>query len=133
MVTESDLDEKHGAILQAAYWQSKEIFDRSPQPMYLYFDDTHKICNKPFADMLGYSSPDEWAGEAKPFLHTFTASDSHTILARSYRRAVEDCEASCVDVEWKTKDGRSVATKVVLVPVVLGTQMLALHYVIRGV
>jgi hypothetical protein len=32
----------------------KQVLDKSGQAIYLYLDDSHKVCNKKFADMLGY-------------------------------------------------------------------------------
>jgi hypothetical protein len=37
--------------------QFKEVLEKSPQPTYLYLDDTHKVYNKVFSDLLGYASP----------------------------------------------------------------------------
>jgi hypothetical protein len=41
----------HEELVTGFYNQLKEIFDSSEQAIYLYLDDTHKVCNKKFAQM----------------------------------------------------------------------------------
>lgn len=49
----------HEELANGFYNQLKQIFDSSEQAIYLYLDDNHKVCNKKFASLLGYNSPEE--------------------------------------------------------------------------
>jgi hypothetical protein len=80
--------------------------------MYLYLDDEHKACNQKFASLLGYKSPEEWAGSKEPFAQAFVAPKSHKALVTAYQNAVERSVGSAIKVTWKKKDGREVDTDV---------------------
>ena len=56
----------HEHLVKELTDQLEPIFSRSPQPVYLYLDDEHKSCNRKFAQMLGYSSPQEWVDNPNP-------------------------------------------------------------------
>ena len=56
----------HEELVEGFHNQLKEIFNSSKQAVYLYLDDNHKVCNKKFAEMLGFSSPAEWAKVENP-------------------------------------------------------------------
>ena len=43
----------HEELVKGLYDQMKVIFEKSAQPMYLYFDDNHKACNGTFATFFG--------------------------------------------------------------------------------
>ena len=51
----------HEDLVNGFYEQMKKILDNSEQPIFIYLDDNHKICNRKFAAFLGYKSPQEWA------------------------------------------------------------------------
>jgi PAS domain-containing protein len=90
------------------------ILDESPQAMFIYLDDYHKVCNRRFADMLGYSSPDEWARMPNPVSDTTT--DTRDDLKTAVMAAIQDKAASTFPVSWKTKYGRTISTKCVAAP-----------------
>ena len=59
-------DEHHEHLVKELANQLEHVFSHSPQASYLYLDDIHKICNQRFADMLGYSSAEEWVKNETP-------------------------------------------------------------------
>lgn len=59
-------DPHHEHLIKELTDQLEPLFSNSPQGVYLYLDDEHKSCNKKFADMLGYKSPQEWADNQYP-------------------------------------------------------------------
>ena len=61
-----DEHQHHEDLVEGITQQMKQVLDKSGQAIYLYLDDTHKVCNKKFADMLGYKSPKEWAETEAP-------------------------------------------------------------------
>jgi len=119
----------HEALVGGLYKQLKPVFENSEQAMYLYLDDVHKVCNKRFADLLGYDSPRAWAAVEEPFPMVFVASKSRRTLVSAYQDAIERFVGSAIDVTWQTKSGGAVETRVILVPVTYDGHVLALHYI----
>lgn len=96
--------------------------------MYIYLDDTHKMCNEKFAALLGYDSPKQWA-DVQGALEPFVEEKSQQILASAYWRAIEKCAASAVKVTWKKKNKETVETNVILVPIAYREHLLAVHFI----
>ena len=124
-------EHKHEALVSGLYRQMKEVFEKSEQAMYLYLDDVHKVCNKRFADLLGYDSPKAWATADEPFPLVFVASKSRRTLVEAYQNAIERFVGSTIDVAWQTKSGQTVDSQVILVPVAYEGHVFALHFISR--
>jgi len=122
-------EHKHETLVSGLYRQMKEVFEKSEQAMYLYLDDVHKICNKRFADLLGYDSPKAWAAGDEPFPMVFVASKSRRTLVSAYQDAIERFIGSTIDVTWQAKSGQTVDTHVILVPVAYEGHVFALHFI----
>jgi PAS domain-containing protein len=122
-------EHKHEALVSGLYRQMKEIFENSEQAMYLYLDDVHKVCNKRFADLLGYDSPKAWATADEPFPLVFVASKSRGALVSAYQDAIERFVGATIDVAWQTKSGQTVDSQVILVPVAYEGHVFALHFI----
>ena len=120
--------DKHKAIIQDAKKQFAIILKESKQGVYIYLDDTHKLCNEKFASMLGYKSGKEWANVNQPFTEAFVEPESQHTLVSAYQEAMDSKTGSCIDVAWKKPTGR-VNTRVILVPITVKGHLLALHYI----
>ena len=107
----------------------KNIFEGSGQGIYVYLDDNHFVCNKKFASLLGYDSAKEIEDMKGDFLGSFVADGSKDSLASTYQKASEKFEGSSIKVSWKKKDGGSVETNCILVPISYEGHVLALHYI----
>ena len=118
----------HEELVEGFYNQLKEIFDSSKQAIYLYLDDSHKVCNKKFAEMHGFSSPEEWAKVEDAF-EVFVDQGSQETLASAYNQAMEKLIPSTIQVTWKKKMGGTVDTTVVLVPIAYDDHLFALHFI----
>ena len=128
MTAQAGID--HTEILRRAYVDLRRLFETSHQAMYLYYDDMHKICNDRFARLLGYDSPEEWSRVELPFTDEFVEAGASTeALVNAYRAAQQHFIASCVDVNWLTKQGETVPTRTILVPYVRGEDVYALHFI----
>lgn len=46
-------EDDHKELVKGLSDQLKQVLERSEQAVYIYLDDTHKNCNKRFADLLG--------------------------------------------------------------------------------
>jgi len=117
----------HEELIAGLVDQIRIVFESSEQGMYLYLDDTHKVCNQKFASLLGYRTPEEWA-RAEEFT-ALVAEKSVETLVTAYQKAMEKKIGSTIGVTWKMKTGSSVDSVVILVPVAYGGHLFALHWV----
>ncbi len=115
-------------LINGLYKQLKPVMDASKQGMYIYFDDEHKVCNKRFATLLGYS-PESWASVKESFPVAFVDEDSQHDLVSAYQEAMEHRVGSAIDVTWKTKSDERVTTQVLLVPFAFENHLFAVHFV----
>lgn len=128
-ITIMDNHEHHLDIINGIKNQLKEIFENSEQGIYIYLDDTHKICNQKFALLLGYKSPKEWASVDKSFISAFVAKESQEKLVCSYQKVMERMAASTNKIIWKKKDGTSLKTNVVIAPITFNGHLMAIHFI----
>lgn len=120
--------EHHEELVKGIAKQLKPILDNSKQAIYIYLDDTHKVCNKKFADMLGYKSVAEWANIEAP-LADVVEEDQQSVIS-AYEDAMDNMAASCLYIRVKNiKTGRTIKTRMVMVPITYsGTHLFALHF-----
>lgn len=119
----------HDEIMKSITEEYADMFEHSGQGMYIYMDDTHKVCNEKFATLLGYTSPEEWANVETSFPDAFVAQDSQETLISAFQDAMEHMTGSTNTISWKKKDGSTVSTDVILVPIVHEHHLFALHFV----
>lgn len=119
----------HEELIKGIYEQQKEVFEESKQAIYIYYDDTHKICNQRFASLLGYKSVEELLAVNKPFIEAFVNDESQEILVSTYRNAMENKIGSDIEVLWKKKTGESIKTRVIMVPISYMGELFALHFI----
>ncbi len=112
MITNTKV-QQHQEIIDGIGQQFKEIFEESLQAIYVYLDDSHKICNQRFASLLGYKSIEEWSAIEQPFTEVFVTDESKEILVSTYGKAMENKIGSNIEVSWKKKSGESVKTNVI--------------------
>ncbi len=127
----NDHHHDHHELIDAVAGEYEELFGHSTQAMYIYFDDEHKVCNKKFATLLGYTSPEEWADVHENFPEVFVAKKSQETLVSAYQEAMEHGVGSTNSIVWKKKDGKDVSTTVILVPIVYDGHLFALHFVTK--
>ena len=117
---------------EAIDWVSDEfrpILEGSPQGVYIYACDTHKVANTRFARMLGYGSAEELQKLDVPWIDAFVAEEIADQLVGSYTRAMEERVGSSFAVTWKRKGGGHVRTNVILVTISYKGLDMALHFV----
>ncbi len=124
--------EHHEELMQDVAEQLKNIFDTSEQAIYIYLDDFHKVCNKKFTDLLGYDSPAAWAAVTESFPETFVAPESQTTLIDAFGAAMQQKVGSTISVTWKKKDGDTIVTSVILVPMSFQNHLVAVHFVSKN-
>lgn len=121
--------QEHENIIKAASDQLRKILEGSTDSIYIYLDDTHKLANKNFADLLEYASAEEWASVTDPFTEMLADEKSQHTLVHAYSKAIEKMAGSQIQVSWKTKTGKIIDTNVIIVPISINGQLLALHFV----
>lgn len=124
----SEIDIHHEELVSGLLNQMKIIFESSEQPLYLYLDDNHWACNKRFADLLGYKSPEELVSQEVPLLDALVSEKSQDSLVTAYGNAMEKMVGSTIEVTWKKNNGQTVDTNVILVPVAYDGHLFALHF-----
>lgn len=119
-------------FLTGLYNQMKKILDSSGQPVFIYLDDTQKLCNQRFAEFLGYSSPHEWS-KTPGFLEVFVADEvSKNSFMNAYWSAINNMNASSVELTWRRKDGRKIKSTMVILPMVYEGNILSVHFIINS-
>ena len=119
----------HTAGLRALAADLQGMADESPQAMYIFLDDRNKWCNQRFASLLGYASPQEWAKVADSFTSAFVDPKSQATIVSTYQDAMEQGVGAQVPVTWRRKDGKTVKTRVILVPLEREGHRMALHFI----
>ena len=119
----------HGDLMQSVASEYEEVLANSQQGVYIYLDDTHKVCNEKLATLLGYASAEEWANITTSFPEAFVAESSQETLVTAYQDAMEEKVGSTNKIVWKKKDGSTLSTDVLLVPLVYEGHLMALHFV----
>ena len=120
--------EHHEELVKGFHAQLKQIFDSSQQAIYLYLDDNHKVCNKKFAEMLGFRSPEEWSRVENP-LEVGVDKMSQDAVVSAYRNAMEKLVASKIHVKLRKKAGGTFFASMIMVPVAYQGHMFALHFI----
>ena len=121
-------NQHHEDLITGIAQQLKPILDKSEQAVYIYLDDTHKVCNKKFADLLGYKTAKEWASTDAPLADIVEEDQGSVITA--YENAMEKMVASDTEVRVKNiKTGKLVKTRIILVPIAYSGHLFALHFV----
>lgn len=120
-------DEHHEHLVKELVEQLEPVFSKSPQAIYLYLDDVHKICNQKFADMLGYKSTSEWVSNENP-VGDISKEDQPKII-EAYGQASRHFEASAVAATIVKKDGTRLKTKIIMVPVTYKGEVFVLHFI----
>ena len=120
-------DEHHVHLIKEVAEMLEPVLSNSPQAIYLYLDDTHKICNQKFADMLGYKSIAEWVANETP-VDDVLESDQNKVI-EAYGAASEKYEASSLSATVVKKDGTQVRTNVIMVPFTYKNEVFVLHFI----
>jgi hypothetical protein len=111
----TETEHHHAEVVKQIATQMKPVLDKSSQGVYIYLDDAHKVCNKKFADLLGYDSAKEWEIAEAPL--SDVAEDDQESVIFAYEAASERMTASCIDVKFKNvKTGHTIKTSMIVVP-----------------
>ena len=133
MKKENDLDRKrqdkdHERIVREMLEQFKPVFEQSPDGVYLYLDDRHKVCNKRMADLFGLSV-EEWAA-VPSFLDAFVAQEDRELVAGNYQHQVATMTRPVTfRFHARKKDGTTFLAETEMIPISWGGHPVAYHFV----
>jgi len=123
-----DEHQHHVQLVEGITQQMKPVLEESEQAIYIYLDDNHKVCNKKFADLLGYKSPKEWASTDAP-LADVVEEDQQSVID-AYMNASEKMSASAIQVRVKNvKTGRIMKTRMIIVPIGHSSHVFTAHFI----
>ncbi|MHB8843701.1 MAG: PAS domain-containing protein [Nitrospirota bacterium] len=108
--------------------QFMPVFAQSPDGVYLYLDDTHKVCNKRLADMFGMTI-DEWR-KVPNFLEGCVAPPDRELVASNYRKHVTALNRPVTfRFHGQRKNGETFLAETVMIPVSWNGNAVAYHFV----
>jgi PAS domain S-box-containing protein len=118
----------HDTIIDELREQFAPVLDGSPDGVYIWLDETHKICNDRLASLFGYCV-DEWCATS-PFLDSFIAPEDRDRYGATYQRVVKGNDSpSRFAFTGVRKDGSTFAAETDIVPMSHSGQMVAYHFV----
>lgn len=129
----SDLDRKHRTraheqVLSGLLEQFLPVFAHSPDGVYLYLDDTHKVCNKRLADMFGMTV-EEWR-KVPDFLDRFVAPSDRELVATNFRQHVTGLSRPATfRFHALRKNGETFLAETEMIPVSWNGHAVAYHFV----
>ena len=122
-----DEQQHHEELIKGITEQMKPVLEQSGQAIYIYLDDNHKVCNKKFAELLGYKSPKEWADAEAP-LSDIVEGDQQSVID-AYMNASEKMVASAIEVRAKNvKTGKIVKIRMIVAPVAYAGHVFTAHF-----
>jgi PAS domain-containing protein len=121
-------EHEHQAMLKELAMQFQPLFERSPDGIYLYIDEVHKICSSGFAKMLGLAA-EEWQA-MEGFVEKHVAQPDQELIVRNYHQHIHQLLTPVrFRMQAVRKDHSTFAAEVDMIPFPYKGEMLALHFV----
>ena len=76
----------------------------------------------------GFKSPEEWA-EKQGFLEVYVTEKSRETLSSAYWNAMKKMAASTIQLTWMKKDGATIDSTMILVPMFFQGHLFSVHFV----
>lgn len=123
-------EEADQVLISDLYKQMHKILSISEQPILIYLDDKHKVCNQQFADMLCYGSPHELSSTPGFLELLIDDEESRNAFMEAYWTAINNMNAVGLDVTWRKKNNTKLKTSVVMVPMEYEGHILLVQFII---
>jgi PAS domain S-box-containing protein len=121
-------EHEHVKILKEISEQFQPLFQKSPDGIYIYLDEVHKICSERFAKMLGLSVA-EWEA-MEGFVNKHAAEADQEKIVNNYQQHIhQKLTPVTFRFEALRKDGSSFQAETDMIPFPWRGEMLALHFV----
>jgi PAS domain S-box-containing protein len=118
----------HSTMLAELAEQYEPLMEHSPDGVYLWLDEVHKICNARLAALFGYSV-EEWQAQV-PFLDSFVAEADQERFSSNYYASVHDL-TSPIRFRFRAvrADGSEFLAETDMIPITYDGHAIALHFV----
>ena len=119
--------EHHAELINGIAEQMKILLEESERAIYIYLDDSHKVCNKKFAGLLGYKSPREWADAEAPL--SDVVKDDQEKVIDAYMNASKKGIAGSIDVKMKNiKTEGILKINMIIAPTIYQGHIFTVHF-----
>jgi PAS domain-containing protein len=120
----------HEQLIDELYEEFKPLFDSSPDGVYLWLDEEHKICNERLAALFG-RTVEEWRA-AESFLDSFVAPPDRSLYSWNYHNRVAPL-AFPTTFRFRAlhKDGSTFPAETDMIPISYKGHAVAYHFVRR--
>ena len=121
-------EHEHEKILHELSEQFQPLFQNSPDGIYLYIDEVHKICSERLAKMFGLTVK-EWEA-MEGFVNKHTDEAGQETIVRNYHEHVHQ-KLTPVRIRYKAvrKDGSTFQAESDIIPLPWRGEMLAFQFV----
>lgn len=120
----------HQEVLETAVRHLRDVFEASPDGVYVWVDGAHKDCNEACAEIWG-RTVDEWRG-VEDFLGELVADDDREAYGRNYQDHVGQLSRP---VRFRfgalQPDGSVVPAETDMIPLSIDGHAVAYHFVRR--
>jgi PAS domain-containing protein len=121
-------EHEHVKILRELSEQFEPMLKNSPEGIYLYLDEVHKICNERLAAMLGLTVP-EWEA-MEGFVNKHAADKDQAMIVDNYQRHIhETLTPARFRFTAIRKDGSTFKAETDMIPLPWRGETVALHFV----
>jgi PAS domain S-box-containing protein len=120
-------EHEHVKILNELAEQFRPLFENSPEGIYLYIDEVHKICNERFAKMFGLSVKEWEAMDGFVNKHAIP-EDTEKIVSLYHLHIHQELTPVRFRVTGIRKDGSQFKAETDMIPFPWRGEMLALHF-----
>ena len=124
------MESKQEAVIQDLAEQFRPVMEQSPDGVYLWLDEAHKVCNERLANLFGFTV-EEWC-TTQPFLDNFVAEEDRRMFSWNYHNRVA---ALAFPVTFRfrglRKDGSTFAAETDMIPIAYRGHAAAYHFVRR--
>ncbi|PWB55979.1 MAG: hypothetical protein C3F13_02660 [Anaerolineales bacterium] len=120
-------EHEHVKILNELAEQFRPLFENSPEGIYLYIDEVHKICNERFAKMFGLTVKEWEAMDGFVNKHAIPG-DVEKIVSMYHQHIHQELTPARFQVTGIRKDGSRFKAETDMIPFPWRGEMLALHF-----
>ena len=122
------MSNEHEDVIRGLAEQFRPIMEQTPDGVYLWLDEAHKVCNARLAKLFGYTV-EEWSA-TQPFLENFVAEEDRALYSWNYHNRVA---ALAFPVTFRfrglRKDGSSFPAETDMIPITYRGHAVAYHFV----
>jgi len=124
------MENEHEVVIRELAEWFRSMMEGSPDGVYLWLDEAHKVCNERLAGLFGYAVG-KWCA-ARPFLDNFVAEEDRKVFSWNYHNRVA---ALAFPVTFRFRglkgDGSGFSAETDMVPISHRGYIVAYHFVRR--